>query len=140
MAAAYSVDLRDRVLLAYDSGLKTKQIAGVFRVSPAWARRIKQTRRETGRVRPLPTGGKRPRKIDPARLGQLVEAQPDATLKELRERLGVTCSLSSIWNALDRLKLSFKKSRSTPRSRTARMSRSAARSGCCGGPASTHAA
>jgi transposase len=140
MAAAYSDDLRDRVLLAYDRGMKTRQVAEVFQVSPAWARRLKQTRRETGRTRPLPVGGRRPSKIDPARLAGLVEARPDATLKELREGLGVTCSLSAVWNALDRLKLSFKKSRSTPRSRTARMSRSVVPSGSSGVPASTPAA
>jgi transposase len=140
MAAAYSDDLRDRVLLAYDRGMRTRQIAEVFGVSPAWARRVKQTRRETGRTRPLPVGGRRPSKIDHARLAGLVEARPDATLKELRDGLGITCSLSAVWNALHKLKLSFKKSRSTRRSRAARMSHSAERSGCSGAPASTHAA
>ena len=139
MAAAYSDDLRDRVLSACDRGMRTKQVAEVFQVSPAWVRRIKQTRRESGRTRPLPTGGKRVQKVDPARLAELVGAQPDATLKELRERLGVKCSLSSICNALHKLKLSFKKSPSTPRSRTGPMSGSAAPSGSCGVPASIHA-
>ena len=140
MAAPYSDDLRDRVLAAYDRGMKTKEIAEVFQVSPAWARRIKQCRRETGRVRPLPTGGKRVQKIDPVLLAELVRRQPDATLKELREQLGVKCALSSVWSALDKLRLSFKKSRCTPRSRTARTLRNAARNGSCGGPASIHAA
>ena len=139
MAAPYSDDLRDRVLACYDRGMKTKQIVEVFQVSPAWARRIKQCRRETGRVRPLPTGGKRPRKIDPTRLAELVALQPDATLKELRERLGVTCALSSIWAALGKLRLSFKKSRSTRPSRTGRTSRNAVPSVFSGGPASTRA-
>ena len=132
MAAPYSDDLRDRVLAAYDRGMKTKKIAEVFQVSPAWARRIKQCRRETGRVRPLPAGGKRAQKIDPTLLAELVRRQPDATLKELRERLGVQCALSSVWSALDKLKLSFKKSRSTRPSRTAGMSLSAARNGSSG--------
>ena len=139
MAAAYSDDLRDRVLLAYDRGMKTKQIVEVFRVSPAWARRIRQCRRETGRVRPLPTGGKRVQKINPTRLLELVALQPDATLKELRERLGVKCALSSVWTALDKLRLSFKKSRSTRPSRTGRMSPSAGPGGSSGGSASIHA-
>lgn len=138
MAAPYSDDLRDRVLAAYDRGMKTKEIAEVFQVSPAWARRIKQCRRETGRVRALPTGGKRVQKIDPVLLAELVRRQPDATLKELRERLGVKCALSSVWSALDKLKLSFKKSRSTPRSRTAPTSPGAVRNGPSGGPASIH--
>src|SRR5262245_65398425 len=89
MAAAYSHELRDRVLSAYDRGMKTAQIAEVFQVSPAWARRVKQTRRETGRTRPLRPGGRRPSKIDGGHLAELVAQQPDATLKELRERLGI---------------------------------------------------
>ena len=47
MGAAYAQDLLDRVLAAYDRGMKTKQIADLFQVSPAWARRVKQCRRET---------------------------------------------------------------------------------------------
>ena len=139
MAAPYSDDLRDRVLAAYDRGMMTKQIAEVFQVSPAWARRIKQCRRQTGRTRPLPSGGKRVQKIDPALLASLVAAQPDATLKELRERLGVKCALSSVWSALDKLRLSFKKSRSTRPSRAGRTSPNAVRGGSSGGLASIHA-
>lgn len=134
--ASYSDDLRDRVLAAYDRGMKTRAIADIFQVSPAWARRVKQTRRETGRTRPLKVGGRRPSKVDGARLAELVARRPDATLKELRQGLGITCSLSAVHNALRRLRLSFKKSRSTPRSRTARMWRSAAPSGSSGVPAS----
>jgi transposase len=140
MAAAYSGDLRDRVLAAYDRGMPTKQIAETFQVSRAWARRVKQCRRETGRVRPLRPGSKKPpRKIDRQRLSELVAARPDSTLKELRESLGITCSLSAIWKAIDQLGISFKKSRSTPRSRTVRTLRNAAPSGSSGGRASTRA-
>ena len=35
MAVSYSQDLRDRVLAAYDRGMKTKEIAEVFCVSKA---------------------------------------------------------------------------------------------------------
>ena len=139
MAAAYSDDLRDRVLAACDRGVETHQVAEFFQVSPAWVRRVKQCRRETGRTRPLPVGGKRPHKIDRVRLAELVREQPDATLKELRERLGVSCAISSIWHALHTLKLSFKKSRSTPPSRTARTWPSVARRGSCGVRASIRA-
>ena len=57
MGAPYAQVLRDRVLAAYDRGMKTKQIADVFQVSPAWARRVKQRRRETGETTPRPMGG-----------------------------------------------------------------------------------
>lgn len=119
MAVTYSQDLRDRILAAYDRGMETKQIAETFGVSKAWARRVKQTRRETGRTTPLPRGGARVVKIDLPRLADLVRAQPDATLAELRDRLGVECSESAVCLALKRIGFTFKKRRSTPRSRSA---------------------
>jgi transposase len=136
---SYSIDLRAKVLAAYDRGKKTQEIAEMFGVSKSWARRVKQRRREHGELAPRPRIGKHHVKIDRTRLGELVGAQPDATLAELRDQLGIQCSLSAIWSALRQLGLSFKKSRSTPRSRTARTSPSGVRSGSSGVPASTHA-
>jgi transposase len=49
-----------------------------------------------------------------ARLAELVREQPDATLAELRDKLGIQCSLSAIWRGLRQLGLSFKKRPSTP--------------------------
>jgi transposase len=119
MGASYSQDLRQRVLGCYDRGMTTKQIADVLDVSPAWARRVKQRRREDGETTPRPRGGARRIKIDPNRLAALVKEHPDATLKELRQLLGIACAESAICMALQRLKLSFKKRPSTPRSRIA---------------------
>ena len=120
MGAAYSQDLRDRVLNCYDRGMSTKQIADVLSVSPAWSRRVKQQRRETGQTSARRMGGARRIKIDRVRLSELVKAHPDATLKELRDMLGIVCAESAICMALQRLKLSFKKRRSTPPSRIVR--------------------
>ena len=130
MATPYSQDLRDRVLAAYGRGMKTKAIAQVFSVSPAWARRLKQRLREAGESSPRPMGGKRFEKIDRARLAELVEQQPDATLEELRIRLGAVCGISAVCAALKKLGLSFKKRRSTRPSRTARTSRHGVLIGC----------
>ncbi len=130
MAAPYAQDLRNRVLAAYDRGMKTKAIADTFCVSPAWARRTKQVRREENRLTPLPMGGVRVVKIDPQQLRKLVEQQPDATIAELHQRLGIgTCSESAVGMALIRLGLSFKKRRFMPPSRTARTSPRSAASG-----------
>jgi len=136
---AYSIDLRGKVLAAYDRGKKTKEIAENFGVSASWAHRMKQRRREHGELAPRPRVGKHHIKIDRTRLGELVREQPDATLAELRSKLAVTCSLSAIWTALHQLGLSFKKSPSTRPSRTVRMSRSGVRSGCSGGRGSIRA-
>ena len=45
-----------------------------------------------------------------AKLVRLVEEQPDATFSELRERLGVSVSLATIWTTLKKLGLTLKKS------------------------------
>jgi transposase len=98
-------------LAAYDRGMKTKQITETFAVSHAWARRVKQRRRDSGRTQALPRGGATIIKIDMQRLAELVQQQPDATMLELRDRLGVECTESAICLALKRLDLTFKKRR-----------------------------
>ena len=116
---AYSLDLRTRVLAACDAGKKTKQVAQLFSVSPAWVRRLKQRRREDGSIAPRPIPGGKP-KLDGtnrAKLSEFVQQKPDATLEELRRRiaqeLGIRISIGALWETLRRMKLSFKKSRRT---------------------------
>jgi transposase len=119
----YSMDLRQRVLDACDRGEGTKATAKRFGVSPAWVRRLKQHRRlRDGDITPRTGGGSRGRKFDRGRLATLVVQHPDATLAELRDRLGVDVTTWSICKALRELGLSYKKSRSAPPSRTARTS------------------
>jgi transposase len=136
MGRAYSQDVRDKALSAFDRGMKTRQIARAFGVSESWLRRIAQRRREYAETKPRPMGGKRFQKIDRVRLGELVAARPDATLAELREALGVVCAISAIGAAVQKLGFSYKKSRSTRRSRTARTSPHVAPDGCSSGRAS----
>jgi transposase len=107
---AYSLDLRTRVLADCDAGLSNDEVARKYRVSAAWIRRLKQRRRETNSIEP------RVRRMPPPRLmthaeeiQDLVKQQPDATLKELREALGVRTSLPSLCRALQRLRLTVKK-------------------------------
>jgi transposase len=111
MGAAYSQDLRDRVIAARDGGMKTKRVAELFRVSASWIRRVMQRRREGGETSPRPRGGATIVKIDLDRLRELVQKQPDATARELHERLGIACSVSAVDMALRRAGLSFKKRR-----------------------------
>lgn len=137
MGAAYSQDLRDRVLAARDKGLKTKEVARLFVVSASWVRRLMQRRRECGETAPRPRGGATVVKIDPERLRELVRQKPDATIKELHQSLGAPCAESGVGAALKRLRLSLKKRRSTRRSRTARMSPSVGWNGRSAGETST---
>jgi transposase len=109
----YSQDLRERVVNAIDEGRGTRQqIADLFGVSTAWIRRRLQRRRETGSFTAKPHGGGTPLKLTPQhsdRLLVLVTEQPDATLAELRDRLGAAVHLSTVARALARLRLTFKK-------------------------------
>jgi transposase len=129
MPKRYSQDLRDRVLSAYDDGMETTPIAKQFKVSPAWAGRVKQRREQFGETTPRCAGGFKIIKAERAALADLVRADPDATLEELRERLGVRCALSTICMALKQLGFSLKKKSCGPRSRRGRMWRSGVRSG-----------
>ena len=114
---AYSQDLRERVVRACDAGTETRrEVAQRFGVSTAWIRRLLQRRRETGSIAPLP-GGRGPQpKISGKRLQRLhmlVRQHPDATLDELRRRLRLKCAKSTVYLALVRLGVSYKKSQST---------------------------
>ncbi len=137
MATPYSQDLRDRVLRAYDRGTKTKQIAETFNVSPSWARRVKQRRRETGETSHRRMGSPGVTIVDRQQLAALVSKHPDATLAELRTGLGVECALSTLCQALRQMGLSFKKKRSMRRSRIAQTLRRGGRIGVHGRKART---
>ena len=138
MPVPYSQDLRDRVLAVCDRAMKTKQIATLFSVSTSWVRRVKQRRREHGEVAPRPPEPTaRFVKIDRVRLCELVETHPDATLAELRVMLGVQCSESAIWRALDKMGYSFKKRRFMRQSRIGQTSLNVAPHGSEASPTST---
>lgn len=137
MATPYSQDLRDRVLRAYDRGMKTKRIAETFNVSSSWARRVKQRRRETGETSHRRMGSPGVTIVDRQQLAALVSKNPDATLAELRTWLGVECALSTLCQALRQMGFSFKKKRSMRRSRIAQTSCRGGRSGVHGRRAQT---
>jgi transposase len=140
MGAAYSQDLRDRIIAARDDGMETKRVAELFRVSRSWVRRVMQRRRDYGEQCSRPRGGATVIKIDLDRLRQLVDQQPDATARQLHERLGIKCSVSAVDMALRRMGLSFKKRRCMPPSRIEPMLQQNARSGEPINPATTHSA
>ena len=110
---AYSQDLRQRILDTVQGGDGTLgQIARRFLVSVSFITRLLQLHRSTGSLEPRPHGGGNPALLGPEDLEQLrelVQKQPDATLEELRQRLGVSCSLMTISRALCKLRLPRKK-------------------------------
>src|SRR3954463_3181837 len=109
----YSQDLRQRVLdtVRRREG-SLRQIARRFLVSVSFVTRLLRTHRDTGALEPKPHGGGNPAVLTPEdleRLGALIRQQPDATLEECRQRLGVSCSLMTISRALRKLGLPRKK-------------------------------
>jgi transposase len=109
----YSPDLRQRILETVQRGEGSlRQIARRFLVSLSFVTRLLQLYRSTGSIRPKPHRGGNPAKLGPEdleRLRELVRQQPDATLEELRQRLGVACSTMAIARALRKLGLPRKK-------------------------------
>lgn len=109
--APYSMDLRKRVLRAWDAGQDAEAVAEKYEVSRAWVHRLVQRRRETGSIAPRKQMRFRRRVLadHDAQLAALIAARPDATLCELREALPTSAGLSTLWRAIDRLQLTVKK-------------------------------
>jgi transposase len=109
----YSKDLRERVAAAVDHGEGSqREIARRFRVSLTFVFRLLQRRRDTNSLDPKPHGGGPPPALGPddqQRLDELIREQPDATLEQLQQRGGFTCSLTTLWRALRRRDLTRKK-------------------------------
>jgi transposase len=135
MPKSLSFDLRSRVLAAIDAGLSCRQAATRFGVSASSAIRWQRMRREGGDARPKPQGGDRLSRRTEAH-ADLIHAAlaevPDITLPELKARLaenGVQVSVSALWRFCRRHKVTRKKRRRMPPSKTGRISASGARRG-----------
>lgn len=110
----YSQDLRDRVL---DARGPIREVAERFGVSPSYVSKAGARLRSTGQRTTKPRGGQR----KPILVGReevlraRVAAVPDATLAELqtwlRQLHGINICVGALWNALQRMELSFKKKR-----------------------------
>jgi transposase len=113
MAAAYSMDLRERVMKDADAGLASKELAARYHVSRAWVDALKQRQRESGSIAPRKQTKFRRRVLDGQddRLKTLILAQPDATLAELRDALKISVGLATIWRAINQLGVTFKETR-----------------------------
>jgi transposase len=109
----YSLDLRQRVVAAVDRREGTwHEIATRFSVSVSFVACLLRHRRQTNSLAPRPHGGGHPPAFSAAdrdHLRQLVHEQPDATLAELRQRSGRSCSLTALWRTLRQLRLTRKK-------------------------------
>jgi transposase len=122
---AYSKEFRRDVLSACDAGEGTRLVALRFNVSESWVRRIKQERREQGKLAPLST--RRRHKIwEPYAEWVLakLDERPDIYLRELqaaaRAELGWDVSDVSLSRACRALRRTRKKRRVLRASRSAK--------------------
>jgi transposase len=119
---AYSMDLRQRVMKAYDEGKWTiGEIAQRFGVGEWWIHKLKRQRKNEGSlaVRKGPVG--QPRRLGVDELRRLVEhvdRHPDATLEQMREALEISCTAVTVHNTLRRLGYRYKKNAAGQRTRT----------------------
>lgn len=114
----YPVELRERIVAAVDQAEATiKEIADLFNVTERYVYKLLRQQKEMGDLSPLPhAGGARSKLTDRQKLkvAELVARMPDATLEQLRraieKRLRVQVSVGTVWNVLDVLELTLKKS------------------------------
>jgi transposase len=123
MRKTISLDLRERILAAYDQKEGTREeVARRFRVSLGLVKKLLQQRRRTGDLRPRHRySGRKPTLVQShqQRLRALLARKPDLTLEEMRQALAVGCTLQAIHYLLERMGLTYKKRLSGPANKTA---------------------
>lgn len=128
-----SLDIRKRILDCYDMRKYTRdEIARRFCVSLGMVKKLVRQRKTTGEIGDLyHRAGRKPTITESHRreMAEAIRERPDMTLAELRERVGLGCSVVAIHYALDAMGMTYKKRRSGPASRTGRTS---AKPGSCG--------
>jgi transposase len=124
MPKAYSGDLRERVILAVETGASRREAAERFEVSVASA--VKWLQRWGGErsAAPKPRGGSvSPLEEFAAEIFALIAERPDLTLgemlAELRKRR-IKTSRSSLWRFLDRHNITRKKKPASGRTAASR--------------------
>lgn len=122
-----SNDLREKIIRFFENhpDYTQQEIADEFGVSRSFIEKLLQRWRTTNSSAALPRGGGQERllKEHDQQIRDLVAAQPDATLDELRERLKSSRQLSvspaTMCRALQRLRLGRKKRLISPVSKRA---------------------
>ena len=117
MGKPYSLDLRERIVAYVDAGHSARAAGRVFGVSASTAVRLVDAQRTRGTLAPRPQGrapgtaGKLA--AHRAFLIEVVQAEPDITLKELAGALleaeGVRANVSSVHRALKAAGQTYKK-------------------------------
>ena len=126
--ATLSLDLRERIVSSYDKGEGTRdEIARRFRVSLGMVKKLLQQRRKTGSIKARHhLAGRKKTIVAEHRIAirQHLKRKPDMTLAELREALGLECTLPAIHYVLVDMGLTYKKRRSARPNKTVKTSAS----------------
>jgi transposase len=124
MKKTLSWDLRHRILTCCDEGKLTRQqIAARYRVSLGMVKKLLAQRQRTGDIAPRHRySGRKPLLTTTHRrqLSRLIAEQADITLTEMRQALGLSCTLPAIYYVLRDLGLTYKKNAARQRARAAR--------------------
>ena len=116
---AYSLDLRQRVIAAYENGLETiLEVAERFEVSDSFIKKLLRRKRTTGTIAPVGHRGGQPKRLSEKHrkwLLKTVLAAPDITLADLSKQLlgahRVLASQATLSRELRALNLRRKKNR-----------------------------
>src|SRR5258705_4684700 len=100
--APYSMDLRKRVLRAWDAGMDAQSVAAKYEVSRAWVHRLVQRRRETGSIAPRKQTKFRRRGLghSGARVGALVAGPAQARHSPLTDAPPASPALNTPWEGV----------------------------------------
>lgn len=133
MAASLSMDLRERIVDAYERGnVSCRAVGARFGVAASTVGKLVQQARTEKCLKPRYDRCGRKRSITGKTekdLEKHIREYPDATLQERKDALGLTCTIKTVWLSMQRLKARFKKSLSEPQSRTEKTSLSNVRTG-----------
>jgi transposase len=120
--AAYSQDLRNRVLKGLERGEGATSISRRLEVSLRWVYHVKARYERDGERTPLQLGGYRRSRVagmEP-QIRAWIKKEVDLTLVELSERLaaqGVVIKTTALWHQLDKWNLTLKKNPARQRAR-----------------------
>ncbi len=127
MGKPYSMDLRERVVVAVENGMSTRAAAARFSIGVATAGAWARLKRATGEVRPAKQGKPKGSVLDAHTdfILDILKEAPDTTLDEMVERLrqerGVTVVRTAVWKFLARRGQTHKQRPLTPASKSAPM-------------------
>jgi len=121
-----SLDLRKRIVDAVDQGGSTQlRVARRFGVSLGFVKKLLGQRRRTGSIENLHHRAGRKQSVTPEQQKAIREhlaRNPGATLAEIKAAFSLACSLTSIFRALRRMRMTYPKKRSGPQNKTVRKS------------------